>query len=113
MQGIYPVLIVLLVHSQKSYIDDATETLASLPRFRTNDGSPRSVRFYWNTVTQPEAERTMSEGQHDCDVEGRHSPPKGATTFSEGTTTMVSTAELALVPECKDNSDQLATARIS
>ncbi|KAI0717645.1 hypothetical protein C8Q72DRAFT_789561 [Fomitopsis betulina] len=93
--GIYPVLIVLLVHCQKSYIDDTTETLASLPRFATNHESPTRPRFYWNSRSQ--AQLTLPEGLHSRDAEGAP-PPKFSMTLSEGSTTVFS-AERTLVPE--------------
>lgn len=95
IQGIYPVLIVLLVHCQKSYIDDTTETLASLPRFATNHESPTRPRFYWNSRSQ--AQLTLPEGLHSRDAEGAP-PPKFSMTLSEGSTTVFS-AERTLVPE--------------
>ena len=63
-QGIYPAVIVIVVHSQKSYIDDTTTALASLPRFKTNDASPTIPHFDWDNHerTIPDVHLVYSSG---------------------------------------------------
>ncbi|KAH9923648.1 purine nucleoside permease-domain-containing protein [Fomitopsis serialis] len=79
--GIYPVVIVILVHSHKSYIDDTTTTLATAPSGATNDSSPTSSWPFWGSLP-----KTLRHQTHAVELDALNSPPEHAIrTISERT----------------------------
>ncbi|KAH9923647.1 uncharacterized protein B0H18DRAFT_458561 [Fomitopsis serialis] len=101
--GIYPVVIVILVHSHKSYIDDTTTTVATASSGTISYGSPTSSGTYWGSRrTLPKVQRHQTVA---VELDALDSTPKhGMRTVSEGT---ASAADLRLPPESKDNLEKL------
>ena len=64
LQGIYPLVIVILVHTQKSYIDETTATV--VPSYGHSTNMSRTV---WSGIG-----KRLSVGCDDCSVEGSLKP---------------------------------------
>ncbi|KAH9841697.1 uncharacterized protein C8Q71DRAFT_344369 [Rhodofomes roseus] len=106
--GIYPVVIVILVHSHKSYIDDTTTTVAIATPGTASYSSPASSRAYWGSRrTLPKTHQA-----HAVELDALDSPPvakHAIRTISEGT---ASAADLTFSPEFKEDSEKLASSTV-
>lgn len=102
-QGIYPVVIVILVHSQKSYIED-TATITTAPSdLAITSGSSRS---YWGSRRSfPKVIQVHQTHAVELDAFDGAEPPRKRTlgTVSEATG---STTDLRLSTEFKGNSEK-------
>lgn len=94
-------VIVILVHSQKSYIDSTTTMSISVQQ-PSDYTTPVSTRTYWGS------ERNLGRGArtHAIELDVHASPRRKASKSMSDSTTMGTSSAADLVPELKADSDR-------